>query len=208
MKKIILAILFLIVFIIAFENRIEFINFAQSLEEKSLNNPFITATILISLKTISAPLGFPGTPLTLLSGSLFGNFLGTIVALIGNTLGATIAFLISRYLLREYVQNKFIMNSKLIKKYEDRLEKKPLAVVITLRLIPLFPFNALNFLLGVTNIPLRDYVVGSFVGMIPGTFMFVYFGDSIRALSWINIVFAMVGIILLTYLGKLYEKRA
>lgn len=208
MKKIILITFFFILLAAAFANRSEFITFAQNIEMWSLSNPISTASMLIALKIISAPLGFPGTPLTLLSGSLFGNFVGTIIAIIGNTLGATLAFSVSRYLLRDYVQNKFISNNKLIKKYETRLETKPMATVMLLRIIPIFPFNALNFLLGISNIPIKKYIIGSFIGMIPGTFMFVYFGESIRMLNWINIVFAIVGIILLTYIGKFYEKQS
>ncbi len=169
--------------------------------------PFLTALILIALKTVVAPLGFPGTPLTLLSGALLGNFFGTIAALIGNTLGATLAFLLSRYLLKEYFQKNLVSKYPKMRKYEERLEEKAFSTVVALRLIPLFPFNALNFLLGVSNIPVRTYALASFVGMIPGTALFVYFGESLRMLSVINIVFAVLGIATLTYLGKMYEKR-
>jgi uncharacterized membrane protein YdjX (TVP38/TMEM64 family) len=179
----------------------------QNLEQESVTMPFVSALILIGLKAISAPLGFPGTPLTLLAGSLFGNLLGTIIALIGNTIGASLAFLLSRYVLRDYVQKKFESTNPRIKAYDQKIKEKAVTTVIALRLIPLFPFNALNFMLGITSIPFRKYFIGSFIGMIPGTFAFVYFGESLRMLSPLNIALAITGIVLLTYLGKIYEKR-
>lgn len=207
MKKIILIVVILGISIATFIYRDNFFAFVSHLESLSVGKPLLTATILILLKTFTAPIGFPGTPLTLLTGSLLGNFFGTIIALIGNTLGATLTFLISRYILRDYVQTKIISKHPIIKEYEDRLENHALSTVIILRLIPLFPFNALNFLLGVTNIPLKKYIIGSFVGMIPGTFLFVYLGESFRMLSFVNIISAVGGIILLTYLGKKYMKK-
>ena len=59
----------------------------------------------------------------------------------------------------------------------------------------------------ITNIKIKDYVIGSFVGMIPGTFLFVYFGESLRMLSPLNIALAILGIIVLTYLGRIYERK-
>ncbi len=207
MKKTALAIFVLAASIAIFAYRAEFLLFAHNLESVSAERPLLVACVLIALKTIVAPLGFPGTPLTLLSGSLLGNFFGTITALIGNTLGATLAFLLSRYLLKDYVQKNVVSKYSQMRKYEQRLEEKAFGTVVVLRLIPLFPFNALNFLLGVSNIPLKKYMLASFVGMIPGTALFVYFGESLRMLNFINIVFAIGGIIALTYLGKIYEKR-
>lgn len=207
MKKILIIILVLIASVGLFFYRTEFLQFVKSLESLSAERPFFVATILVVLKTLVAPIGFPGTPLTLLSGSLFGNFLGTIIALVGNTLGAILAFLLARYLLKDYVQKNLLSKHKKIQVYEKRLEEKSFPTVVVLRLIPLFPFNALNFILGVTTIPLKEYALASFVGMIPGTALFVYFGESLRMLSIVNIIFAICGIIALTYLGKIYEKR-
>ncbi len=207
MKKTALAISVLTISCALFVYRAEFLQFARHLESVSQGTPLLTALILIALKTIVAPLGFPGTPLTLLSGALLGNFFGTIAALIGNTIGATLAFLLSRYLLKEYVQKNLVSKYPKMRKYEERLEEKAFSTVVVLRLIPLFPFNALNFLLGVSNIPVRTYALASFVGMIPGTALFVYFGESLRMRSIINIIFAVLGIAALTYLGKMYEKR-
>ena len=207
MKKIILACTIITISVIAFFYKTEIFSFVQYIEEITLTNPLLSAFILIVLKTISAPLGFPGTPLTLIAGSLFGNIWGTLIALVGNTLGATLAFLLARYVLRDYIQEKFVSKYPKINECNKSVEKRGFPTVISLRLIPLFPFNALNFLLGITKIPTKTYIIASFIGMIPGTFLFVYFGESLRMLSWVNILLALLGIIILTYIGKLYEKK-
>ena len=207
MKKVIVAATVLLISITLFANRSQVLEWIMTLEKESMSMPLMSALILIGLKSISAPLGFPGTPLTLIAGSLFGNIFGTIIALIGNTIGATLAFLLSRYVLRDYITNKFGSKYPRIGEYDQKIKEKGFTTVIALRLIPLFPFNALNFLLGITSISLHKYVIGSFIGMIPGTFLFVYFGESLRMLSPTNIFFAVVGIFILTYLGRLFEKK-
>lgn len=178
----------------------------SALEKVSSAAPTLTAAILILLKTVAAPLGLPGTPLTLLTGSLLGSLWGTVVALIGNTAGAALAFLLSRYVFKDYVQMTLLPKYPRIKEYEQRLEREAFLTVVILRLTPLFPFNGLNFLLGVTNISFGAYVLGSFIGMIPGTFAFVYFGESLRMFSLVKVLFAVVGIAGLIYIGHRYEK--
>lgn len=207
MKKIILTVCILSVSMVAFFYYEELFTLLQILEMQSMEMPFVAACILVGLKIVATTLGLPGTPLTLLAGSLFGKLFGTIIALIGNTLGATAAFLLSRYVFRDYVNAHILSNYPKIKSYDEKIKHKGFSTVMALRLIPLFPFNVLNFLLGVTSIPLKKYILGSFIGMIPGTFIFVYFGESLRMLSAFNILCAILGIILLTYLGRVFEKR-
>lgn len=207
MKKIILISAVVALSILVFVFYEELLSALNKLDALSADMPVFVAFVLIALKGVSAPLGVPGTPLTLLTGSIFSPVLGTMIALVGNTLGATLAFLLSRYVFMDYVQEKLLPKYKKIRDYEERMECHALATVIVLRLIPLFPFNALNFLLGVTKIPLKQYVLGSFIGMIPGTFAFVYLGGSLRAFSSFNIGLSVAGIIALVYSGKLYERK-
>ena len=207
MKKILIAIFVVGISLTSFVYHTEIMASLLTFEKQSMEMPVAAALILIALKTISAALGLPGTPLTLLSGSLFGKFFGTIIALVGNTLGASAAFLLSRYVFRNYVEKNILPRHPKIKEYDEKLQRKGFPTVVTLRLIPLFPFNALNFLFGVTSVPFKQYVIGSFIGMIPGTFIFVYFGQSLRMLSSYNIILAIFGIVLLTYFGRKYEKH-
>ncbi len=206
-KKLILAGGVVLLAVLAIVFRQDVFDWMQAIREVGLTRPFFVGSILIFLKTITPSIGFPGTPLTLLSGSIFGNFWGTIVSIIGNTFGALLAFLLSRYLFSHYVQEKILPRYPRIMEFNEKIKRKGITTVAVLRLIPLFPFNALNFLLGVTSIRIKDYFIGSFFGMIPGTFMFVYLGDSLTALSPINIALSLLGIAILIYIGKKYEKR-
>ena len=169
--------------------------------------PEIAALILIVAKIIGALIFFPGTPLTLLAGATFGVFWGSIISLIGNIVGATLAFLVSRYFLQKYVKKEFLVKYPKISSYEQRFFSHGLRTVILLRLIPLFPFNALNYLLGVTRVSNKDYILGTAIGIIPGTIAFVYFGQSLAMLSVLHIALSVVAIIGLIYIGKFYEKK-
>lgn len=169
--------------------------------------PALTGLYLIFAKIVGAILFFPGTPLTLLAGATLGVFWGSVVSLIGNTIGAIAAFLIGRYFLKDYVQNNLYKKYPLARKYESRFFKNGLVTVILLRLIPLFPFNALNYLLGVTQVRTKDYILGTILGIIPGTIAFVYFGKALVMLSAVHIASSIIAIVGLIYIGKYYEKK-
>lgn len=207
MKKFLIAFIITILSVAFFIYRDEFMMLVMYIEDESETMPLMVGMTLILIKTLTAPLGFPGAPLTLLSGSLLGNSVGTLVALVGNTLGASLAFLLSRYVLQDYVRDMLMSRYPKIQEWDRKIEEKALSTIIILRLIPLFPFNALNFILGVTSVPFRKYALGSFIGMIPGTFLFVYFGESLRMLSFMNIAFSLFGIAALSYIGKAYAKK-
>ncbi len=166
---------------------------------------FTAAIYLIIGKAISGAAFIPGTPLTLLSGAVLGVFWGTIAAIIGNLIGAVIAFLIARYLLKNWVQKTLMKKYPKINEYENKLFSKGFYTVIFLRLVPLFPFNVLNFALGVTDVKFKDYFWGTAIGIIPGTIAFVYFGDSLKMLNIYSIVLAIAGIIGLGYIGKMWK---
>jgi uncharacterized membrane protein YdjX (TVP38/TMEM64 family) len=125
---------------------------------------------------------FPGLPLTLGAGFLYGAVIGTLVVSPASVAGATLAFLIARYLARDWVTRR-------IKKYPqaaamDRaIEKNGFKAVVLLRLQPVLPFNILNYALGLTSIRLRDYMLASWVGMFPATVLYVYLGSVMNDIS-------------------------
>lgn len=165
------------------------------------------APLLILAKILGAIFFIPGTPLTLLAGATLGLGYGVVISLIGNLLGAFAAFLIARFFLRDFVRAKVLSKYPKIMVYESRFLKKGFSTVVLLRLIPLFPFNALNYVLGITSVTFRDYAFGTAIGIIPGTIAYVYFGEALMMLSIIHIVTAFAAIIGLTYIGKYYERR-
>ena len=125
---------------------------------------------------------FPGIILTAGAGLLYGVVLGTLIVSPASVLGSTFAFLIARYVARDWVSRK-------LKKYPnfeaiDRaIEKNGFKMILLLRLQPLLPFNLLNYALGLTRIRLWDYVVASFIGMFPATVLYVYFGSVLHNVS-------------------------
>ena len=134
------------------------------------------APIAFILIYIIATVAFlPGSILTLGAGVVFGIVQGSIYVFVGATIGATLAFLVGRYLARGWVSQKIAGNQK-FKAIDRAVGKEGLKIVLLTRLSPIFPFNLLNYGLGVTGVSLKDYVLGS-VGMIPGTIMYVYIGS-------------------------------
>ncbi len=117
----------------------------------------------------------PGSVLTLGAGVVFGVVLGSIYVFIGATIGATGAFLVGRYLARGWISQKIAGNEK-FSAIDNAVGREGLKIVLLTRLSPVFPFNLLNYALGITGVSLKDYVIGS-VGMIPGTIMYVYLGS-------------------------------
>ncbi|MBL1176027.1 TVP38/TMEM64 family protein [Pantanalinema sp. GBBB05] len=132
----------------------------------------LTYIVIYNLATI---LFIPGSLLTLGGGALYGVVWGSIYVFIAATLGATLAFLIGRYITRDWV-NRQIANNAKFEAIETAVAQEGLKIVFLARLSPIFPFNLLNYAFGVTQVSLRDYVLGS-VGMIPGTVMYVYLGS-------------------------------
>ncbi len=118
---------------------------------------------------------FPGSILTLGAGVVFGLVLGSFYVFIGATIGATVAFLVGRYLARGWVAEKIQGNSK-FQAIDEAVGREGLKIVLLTRLSPVFPFNLLNYAYGVTGVSLKDYLLGS-AGMIPGTIMYVYIGS-------------------------------
>ncbi|MFW6286615.1 MAG: TVP38/TMEM64 family protein [Candidatus Sumerlaeota bacterium] len=124
----------------------------------------------------------PGTILTLGAGFLFGTIRGTILVSISSVAGATVAFLLGRYLLRGSIQKK-IAGRKKFEAIDRAVGRRGLKIVLLTRLVPLFPFNLQNYAYGLTDVRVRDYVLGSWVGMLPATIVYVYFGSTMQSLA-------------------------
>lgn len=133
--------------------------------------------IFIAIYIVLTVIGIPGTVLTIVGGSLFGLWHGTLISIISATLGALVAFFAARYLLQDYAQKKFIKNKQL-NKFQTAVLKQPFSCVLTTRLVPISPFNLVNYLFGLTTINWSDYTMGTFVGVIPGSFAYTWIGES------------------------------
>ncbi|MBD2682244.1 TVP38/TMEM64 family protein [Nostoc paludosum FACHB-159] len=133
------------------------------------------AIAFIAIYIIATVAFFPGSILTLGAGVIFGVVWGSLYVFIGATLGATAAFLVGRYLARNWVAQKIADNKKFTA-IDRAVGTEGLKIVLLTRLSPIFPFNLLNYAFGITGVSLKDYFIGS-VGMIPGTIMYVYIGS-------------------------------
>lgn len=120
----------------------------------------------------------PGSAITVVAGALFGSVLGVIVVSIASTLGASLSFLVGRYFAREAVVRWLEGNEKFNRL--DRLTEEHGAVIVALtRLVPLFPFNLLNYGFGLTRVHFGTYVFYSWLCMLPGTVLYVVGADAV-----------------------------
>ena len=129
--------------------------------------------IYILIYAVGTLFFLPGSVLTLTGGALFGPLLGTFVNITGATLGALGSFLIARYLAHDWVANK---TGGRIKTLMDGVENEGWRFVAFVRLVPLFPFNLLNYALGLTRIKLFHYVIATYIFMLPGAIAYTYLG--------------------------------
>ncbi|MFN6564630.1 MAG: TVP38/TMEM64 family protein [Nostoc sp. ChiSLP01] len=135
----------------------------------------VGAIAFIALYIVATVAFFPGSILTLGAGVIFGVVWGSLYVFVGATFGATAAFLVGRYLARDWVARKIADNKKFTA-IDKAVGTEGLKIVLLTRLSPIFPFNLLNYAFGITGVSLKDYFIGS-VGMIPGTIMYVYIGS-------------------------------
>ncbi|MFQ5737948.1 MAG: TVP38/TMEM64 family protein [Acidobacteriota bacterium] len=129
-----------------------------------------------AIYVVAAVLFIPGSILTLGAGFVFGVLSGSLVVILSATLGAVAAFLIGRYLARDWVARQ-IEGSGKFKAVDEAVAKEGWKIVGLTRLSPIFPFNLLNYAFGITRVSLRDYFLATFFGMMPGTVMYVYIGS-------------------------------
>ncbi len=154
--------------------------------------------IFIFAYAIGTVLALPGSALSIMAGVLFGSVLGVFVVITGATLGAALCFLIARYLLRGSVESWLGKNEK-FQKLDAIAEKNGSIIVAITRLVPLFPFNMLNYGFGLTKVPFLTYVLWTFICIIPGTALYVVGTDAItQSISKGEIPWALIGIIILT----------
>jgi len=155
--------------------------------EKILNyvsglDPVLAPVAFISLYVLATVLVIPGSIITLSAGVLFGAWWGSIYVSLASVIGASLAFLIGRYIARDFVSKKIESHPK-FKSVDRAISREGAKIVFMLRLSPLFPFNILNYGLGITNIPFWKYVGASWLGMLPGTVLYVYIGSLFKNLA-------------------------
>src|SRR5229473_8587 len=135
--------------------------------------------IFVGLYVVATVLFVPGSVLTLGAGAVFGVVLGSVCVSISATLGATAAFLVGRYLARDAIARKIEKNEKFAT-IDRAVADEGWKIVLLTRLSPVFPFTLLHYAFGLTRVKLGQYVLASWIGMIPGTVMYVYLGSLVN----------------------------
>jgi uncharacterized membrane protein YdjX (TVP38/TMEM64 family) len=145
------------------------------------NNQALTIAVYFLIYVAVTGLSLPGAAImTLAGGAIFGLLVGTVVISFASTIGATLAFLASRFVLRDYVQNKF---GERLEKINRGIEREGMFYLFTLRLIPIFPFFVINLAMGLVPIRTLQFYLVSQVGMLPGTIVYVNAGDQLASID-------------------------
>jgi uncharacterized membrane protein YdjX (TVP38/TMEM64 family) len=176
---------------------------------------FLLAAVFVLIYVVQTAFSLPGAAiLSLAAGAIFGVLLGALFVVSGATVGAILAFLVSRTLLRDWVVKKFGGRMEGI----DRgLRENGLSYLLFLRLVPAFPFFLVNLACGVTGLPLRTYALGTLFGIMPGSLVFVNAGASLAAIETVSQVasprvlgsFALLGLFALlpTIINAVKKRR-
>ena len=198
----------IIVFIVFDLDRFVTLSYIKASQEKfqalATEHPLIVITSYMTVYILITSLSLPGAAvLTLLGGALFGLWIGTLAVSFASTIGATLACVVSRFVLRDWVQKK--LGDKILTVNEG-VEREGAFYLFTLRLIPIFPFWAINLVMGLTRMPLRTFYWVSQVGMLAGTVVYVNAGKELAKIDSLSDIlspslilsFILLGILPLT----------
>jgi pyruvate/2-oxoglutarate dehydrogenase complex dihydrolipoamide dehydrogenase (E3) component/uncharacterized membrane protein YdjX (TVP38/TMEM64 family) len=152
-----------------------------ALDAQVTAQPWVAGGVFFIIYVLVTALSLPGAALmTLVGGALFGLAGGTVLASFASTLGATLAMLLSRYLLRDWVQSRFRQR---LTKIDQGIEREGASYLFALRLVPVFPFFLINLAMGLTRLPVRTFWWVSQLGMLPGTLVYVNAGRELGQLE-------------------------
>jgi uncharacterized membrane protein YdjX (TVP38/TMEM64 family) len=168
--------------------------------------------VFILIYIVAVVFAIPGSIITIMGGVLFGSVVGVVAVSIGSTIGASLAFLISRYVAREAIVQRFESNKKFHRL--DQLTKEHGAIIVAItRLLPFFPFNLLNYGFGLTHVSFWTYVFWSWVCMLPGTVLYVVGTDAVvsaiseKRIPWGLIIIFVIILVIITVLVNQARKK-
>ncbi len=180
-------------------------------------NPILAMVYFIAVYCLVVGLSVPGAVwLTITGGFLFGTVKAAVLVAAGATTGAILVFLAARYAFGEYLHKK--AGSALLTKMEAGFRDDALSYLLVLRLVPLFPFWLVNLVPALLNVPLRTFIIGTFIGIIPGSLVFSSVGSGLGAILDVGgmpdpgmifepkILFPMIGLAVLALIPIAYKK--
>ena len=214
-KQIIILSLIIIIFLLWYFDIFKYISIEYISELKDFINNFgiLGPIVFFVIYVLATVLFLPGLPLSLLAGIVFGPILGSILVSISSTTGAALAFLVGRYTGRDWIINKF-SDSDIFKKLDNGIKEQGWRMIAITRLIPIFPFNAQNYVYGLTDIDFKTYVFVSWLCMLPGTVAYVFLagaiiageGNTTKTITYIGIGVAIL--LILSVVGKRFVKNS
>ena len=173
--------------------------------------PLFILSMFMLICTFFTAISFPsGMIFALSSGAIFGTIIGTIVIIISGTIGSALAFLSSRYLFRESLEIYF---KKSLKQLNEGLDRNVWNYLLFLRLVPIFPFFIVNLALGLTRVPLKLYVLSTFLGMTPVTIVITNAGRQLASIDSMKDILSIDSLITVSLLGvciiipAIYKRR-
>jgi len=182
----------------------------EVLKAYTQENYGLTVVLFVAIYAIQTGLSLPGaTILTLAGGFLYGTFFGALIVNLGATSGAALAFMVSRYLLRDPIEKKF---GKRLAGIQSGFTNNAFSYLLTLRLIPLFPFFLVNLASGMTRIKLSTYMFATAIGILPGSIVYTNAGkqlgqiNSLKDIASPGVLGAFVLLGLLSLVPVFYNK--
>lgn len=142
--------------------------------------------LFVLVYILAAVLMLPGVILTLAAGFLYGVIQGTVVVSVASTLGAGCAFLIGRYLARDWVKRR-MAGRETLQAMDEAVGREGWKIVLLTRMSPAFPFNLINYAYGLTGVSFPKYFGATWLGMLPGTVLFVYLGSLAGELAAVGV---------------------
>ncbi len=207
MKKIIIAAVILIGLAIIFRDYLN-VDYLLGLIEAVRENPF-APIIFIFVYGIAVTFAVPASAFTLISGPLFGFWPGLLLTVIASNLGCHISFGLSKLLGKDII-GRYVKSGSFIESATKKAQDNGFVFMMYIRLIPLFPFAAVNYLSGILNIKYKHYALATFLGMLPGSFVYVYLGYSASNIqdNPIGLIISILTLILFTVIVTLVKKRS
>lgn len=201
--------LFRFTFLAEYITRENLINSRKYLQKLSENSWFPFAFVLFYACGVVVAL--PGTIMAIAGGVIFGTFKGVLLNVAASNIGANLSFLIARNLGRDFMEK--ILKGK-FKIVDDKIGENGFLTILRLRLIPLVPFNFINYAAGFSKVSHRQFALGSLIGMLPGTIVYTFFSSAIlidpekQKQAFLKLFLAILLLISISFLPKLIKKKS
>ncbi|TYS67464.1 TVP38/TMEM64 family protein [Sutcliffiella horikoshii] len=177
----------------------------EGIREWILSFGIFAPVIYIVLYTIRPLILFPASILSLAAGLAFGAIGGTIYTIIGATLGAIVSFLVAKKFGKRIIKNQ--TSNVRVQKIQSQMEENGFFYVLLLRLIPLFNFDLISYLAGLSKVKLSHFILATVIGIIPGTFAYNFLGSSFVGDNKLVIILAVIVFILISVLPLIFSKK-